>query len=284
MESYDNINRTNQSRHRKLKTFIFFSAVIAVISIVLQYGVYANHKSGAWTPDYEMCDILSVLEKKNFSEEDYEILYAQTGLTKTAIDELVSAGKTEKILRIQKAFFTEYEWVNEPFAPFTCSDRLNEVIPLAELEDGDIIITPNSHFSFFKTGHVALVVDAANGRILNATGYGNKSGLEDITELSCRPGFLILRIKAEKEIRNAVVEYAKDNLTGLKYSLLSGIFEEDGKITKTQCSHLVWYAYNHFGIDLDSNGGLFVWPNDISNSTELEVVQVYGMDPEKLWK
>lgn len=275
--------KNKPKKRRKFKIFIISLAVILILALGLQSGVYANHRAGAWTPDYAKEDISKILKKDALSSDDYELLYAQTGLTKIGIDGLLAEGKEEKILKIQEEFFTVHEWINEPFAPFTCSDRMGVAIPLARLEEGDIIISPNSHISYLKSGHSALVVDAENGRILNATGYGNESGLEDITELSCRPGFMVFRVKADKETRSAVAEYAKENLNDLKYSLLAGLFGGE-EIKTTQCSHLVWYAYNQFKIDLDSNGGAFVWPKDIASSPELELVQVYGIDPNKLWK
>ena len=45
----------------------------------------------------------------------------------------------------------------------------------------------------------------------------------------------------------------------------------------------MWYAFKHFGIDIDSNGGAVVLPKDIANSDELELVQNFGFDPDKLW-
>ena len=39
-----------------------------------------------------------------------------------------------------------------------------------------------------------------------------------------------------------------------------------------------------FGIDLDSDGGCIVKPQDMANSPYMQVVQIYGFDPEKLWK
>ena len=45
----------------------------------------------------------------------------------------------------------------------------------------------------------------------------------------------------------------------------------------------MWQAYFNFGYDLDSNGGAIVVPKDIATSPLLEVVQVYGFDPDRLW-
>ena len=52
-------------------------------------------------------------------------------------------------------------------------------------------------------------------------------------------------------------------------------------ITGTHCAHLVWYAYQQFGYDLDSDGGIIVTPRDLYESTNLEIVQIYGMPQQK---
>lgn len=97
---------------------------------------------------------------------------------------------------------------------------------------------------------------------------------------------MILRPKFPKEFREQVAEYAKENLLGVKYSFAVGILSKkynEDSFTRTQCAHLVWYAYRHFGVDLDSNGGLVVTPPEMANSPYVEVVQIYGFDPVKLW-
>jgi hypothetical protein len=40
---------------------------------------------------------------------------------------------------------------------------------------------------------------------------------------------------------------------------------------------LVWYAYQRFGYDLDSDGGFLVTPKDISDSEELIIIQKFGI-------
>ena len=98
---------------------------------------------------------------------------------------------------------------------------------------------------------------------------------------------MILRLKADKESRQKIADYAKETLVGVDYSIFCGIFTkkyEEGKPTKSQCAHLVWYAFKHFGIDIDSNGGAIVLPKDIANSDELELVQNFGFDSDKLWR
>ena len=70
----------------------------------------------------------------------------------------------------------------------------------------------------------------------------------------------------------------------IPYGLFTGIPNKAPEnINKTQCSHLVWYPYFHFGYDLDSDGSWLVTPKDIANSDLLEIVQVYGVNPEEIW-
>jgi len=81
-----------------------------------------------------------------------------------------------------------------------------------------------------------------------------------------------------------IVDFAAKNLTGIPYEGFAGVLTDKNEIKKTQCAHIVWYAFKQFGIDLDSNGGLLVTPYDICNSEHLELVQVFGFDKDKLWK
>lgn len=99
---------------------------------------------------------------------------------------------------------------------------------------------------------------------------------------------MVLRPNPEKisdETRKAVAEYAKKQLLGVPYTVFAGIFSKKNQqpLKGTQCAHVVWYAYKQFGIDLDSNGGCVVKPRDMANSEYMQIVQIYGFDPEKVW-
>lgn len=50
---------------------------------------------------------------------------------------------------------------------------------------------------------------------------------------------------------------------------------KNGEYEELNCSELVWAAYFEAGLDIDSNGGIGVYPNDIYNSNYFEVVEVY---------
>ena len=75
-----------------------------------------------------------------------------------------------------------------------------------------------------------------------------------------------------------IAEYALEEFVDVPYSL----FAFTDSSASTQCAHLVWAVYRHFGYDLDSDGGAVVTPGDIFRSDLLEAVQVYGLDPENI--
>jgi uncharacterized protein YycO len=148
----------------------------------------------------------------------------------------------------------------------------------ANLENGDIIITLSIHTFGWRHGHAAIVTDAYNGETVQAVMMGEQSAIGNISEWSQFPLVAVLRVKdMDRATRQKVADYAKGNLVGLEYSLFAGMFgSQEETLTQTQCAHLVWYAYNQFGVDLDSNGGDTVIPKDILKSDKLEIVQVYG--------
>ena len=252
------------------------------VLIYLQAGAaYIENTWEAWKPDYEKADLTELLLKSELSDEDYELVYQQTGLTRLGVDPLLSDGNIGEILRIQDSFFSERDYFYNYFAPFTGQfEKSRGRYPNAPLSDGDIIFCPATFLSSSVLGHTAIVVDGKVGRIAEAYGFG--SGFDTTLKASffIYPAFVILRPKVDEDIKKQVAQYTKDELIGAEYDIFAGLFEEKAPDTleRTHCSHSVWYAYNKFGIDLDSNGGKIVTPTDILNSPYLEVVQVFGMD------
>lgn len=272
-------------KRRSYKAVIWVFAVVLALALLLEAGVFVEHLSPVWSPDYEKRDISPLLLKEERTVQDYDELLRQTGLSRTAIDELLGAGEAESILEIQSGFFRKRERITTQFAPFTCAHTIDENIKTAPLKDGDIIISPTTHFSFFRLGHSALVTDAEFGDIAASVGYDSESYIEDISEITDRTSFIILRPRDEGKAR-AAAEYARENLLGLPYSVSIGLtskkFPDTPKVTN--CSHLVWYAYKAQGVDIDENGGVFVFPKDMILSGELEIVQVYGINPKEILK
>lgn len=258
-------------------------------------------------------------------QEAVALLAAQTGLCEESVTTLIGQGRAQELFKLQEIYFAPVEIEAIRTTPLTVSEWLvkepvsgYEGMPMADIRDGDILITKNSRFLGWRNGHAGLVVDADKGLVLEALMLGSPSQLCRISKWKSYPSFMVLRLKEEfgkgtktagestaegtdrtvmTNITADVASYAEEQLVGVPYQLLAGILGRDAyrgeealagdgafgpsevvgeALTGTQCAHLVWYAYMQFGINLDSDGGLFVTPYDIQNSPYLEVVQVYG--------
>ena len=283
-----------KKRGRRVATAIC-SIVLAISSLcgLMQIGaVYANNHLGFWTPTYEKVDIAPLLEKTVLTAEEYDLLYRQTGLTKLGIDDMRSdeAGRN-KIKEIQNSFFTDYTVTTRRFGTFTYTEELGtkgkkQYSVLANLRDGDIFVSSSMYVSWWRWGHAALVVDGANNQVLEAIKPGYKSEVGNANVFFYRANFILLRPKVDESVKKKVVDYAKENLLGVNYSLYTGYFSPkyETKQTTSNCGHIVWRAYKEYGVDIDSNGGRMVFPKDIFHSEYMQVVQVFGLDLDKLWE
>ena len=270
------------------RAVIIFTAVVLFVAFVLSFfAIGEKYARGIdrFVPDYEKVDLIPILSKDSLSDEDYALLYAQTGLTKIGIDIMLEEGDITKIVDFQEAFFKEYDYTDLNFAPFCHYYSLKGAVPIVPLQDGDIIISSSTEFSWWSIGHCAMVVDAANGITVEAIGIGSDSTYGYTASLSRRCDLIVLRPKIDAAKVDEIVEYVENELVGITYDptvgVLSRKYVDDIKLT--QCAHIFWYAYYKHGFDIDSNGGAVVTPKDISNSEYFDVIQVSGFDPQTLW-
>lgn len=284
------MEREKKKGRGKRKLAIILAIVVgfcAALFAFAELSFRSAHKWKQWKPDYEKADIGELLQKTERTDEDYAVLYKQTGLTKIGIDGLLqTTDGIRRILKIQEAYFADYTVGRDNFAPYTCFETLDAQIPNAHLEAGDIVVSDTTHVMGFRLGHAALVLDSY-GSTLEAFSIGTKSQIADISAFTTTASFIIVRPKLDKEKREAVATFAKKELLGVPYSFFRGILTKKypSTLKNTQCAHIVWYAYKKaVGLDLDSDGGGLVTPQDLFNASEVELVQVYGFNPEKLWK
>lgn len=268
---------------------ILFSVVFLIVAIFTTLSIGVSVADSSWQhvyPDYEKEDIVPLLQKESLTEEDYQMLYRQTGLTKIGIDDLKANNKMVQALILQTAFFKAQTVHCRNFAPFTYTEEITGYMPLTNLKDGDILVSSSMHVSFLRYGHAALVVDAVQGLVLEIAEIGSLSRYDIASDFCDRANFMVLRPNVSQDIIDQVVKYAKENLMGIPYDATVGVLSKKNQenLKGTQCAHLVWQAYKRYGVDLDSDGGAVVRPKDIANSPYLSVVQVFGFDLEKLWK
>lgn len=291
---------TDVAGYRKTKRKRTLCIVLCVIFICITalfcFGrigcLYSDTTLRFWRPDYPQTDISALLEKELLTEKEYELLYRQTGLTKLGIEDMRhdEEGRS-KILQIQECMFRDYDLITRNFGLFTYTEELGtrteeQFCAIAKLRDGDILVSSSMYVAWWRLGHSALVVDGEEERILEAIKPGYKSEISHVDVYSYRVNFILLRPKLSETVKANVVEYAKKELVGVKYSLFTGIFNK--KFTTqpktSNCGHIVWRAYKEYGVDIDANGGKLVLPKDIYRSEYMEVVQVFGLDLDKLWQ
>ena len=280
------LQKPKKKRRKWLAVLLAVAIFAATVLGVLQAGVWYTESSWEhWYPDYAKIDLTPLLEKSARTDEDYRLIYEQTGLTKRGVDDLLAEEKSAKILEIQQGFFERPNRKAKHFSAFTYIEETDFYMPMIALKEGDILVSASTRVSWFRYGHAALVVDGVSETILEAICPGTVSRYSSARTFANLVNFLVLRPKLDTEIREGVALYAKENLLDIPYGLTTGIFSKKAgeTIKRTQCAHLVWYAYHRFGIDLDSNGGAVVKPQDMALSPYVEVVQAYGFNLDTLW-
>lgn len=282
---------------RSIRAITIIAAVLFIAAAGLVISGIMTEPAAHISPDYQKMNIEPILTKSQLTDEDYKTLLYQTGLGKPSIDELrsESADSIPVILDFQQKFFKEIDYVCESNSPISKEEsvvdengNLIDGTQLAPLHNGYIMITKSSHVFGWRNGHAAIIVDAAQGETLESVVLGTNSLIQQTDKWTNYPNFMIFRIKGtSEELLNEISQSALKNLNNIPYDFTVGIlsskFEKPGEISGTQCSHLVWEAFKLYGFDLDSDSGMIVTPKDIANSPLLEVVQVYGVDPEDIW-
>ncbi len=290
--------KTAKRLYRALAILLGVLVVLGALLFSLQVADIVTEQKAHVTPSYPKTDINSYLEKESWTDEDYSVLYHQTGLGRSALDDIkasaalsvdpVSALKS-KILPFQEALFYEGEIEHEIVAVTSKRDMMkNFSAPMAPLKKGDVLVSSSTHSWGWRNGHASLVVHRF-GSVLESLEVGLPSSVSGAGSdwFSESSNFMLLRLKnADQDVLDKLVEDALVSLKNVPYSLTVGIFGKKDRGTapdKTQCAHLVWQAYKNAGFDIDANGGGLVTPRDIARCPLFEVVQVYGFDPDKLW-
>ena len=104
--------------------------------------------------------------------------------------------------------------------------------------------------------------------------------MQPLSKWDYYPAVKVLRLKdAPQELIDEIIQIAQTQFLNLNYN----IFATKNDLTTTHCSDIVWKVFNEVGIDLDSNGGPIVTPQDIATSPLLYEVESYGFSPKRTW-
>jgi len=269
---------------RKLKALrhvVTFLEVMFFPILIMHYLQHIPvHREARFTPDYPMVELTQ--------ETDKETIFMQTGLGEAAVERLIQEGNWDMILEAQQSFFASPETTcRDLLGWFTKEERVREVPAgaLVDLRPGDILLTLSTHSLGWRHGHAGLVID--ENTVLECGVWGQDSALCRAQHWKTYATYAHLRVKGvTNETQEEVAAYALENLNGVPYHLSAGFLGPKApEVTEhyfgLQCAYLVWYAWQKFGVDLDSDGGRLVVADDVLSSPYLEIVQVYGMEP---WK
>lgn len=304
-------------RKRISRILAIFSVTAISLPCALALWTAEAETHAHYTPECPKADLLPILQKESPDPADYALLFQQTGLAQSGVDQLYASGQQWMLLGLQERFLAPVEVECCPDDLFVRSERLSDFRELVydgnpfklqiasagraetgemsefyfmpAVQAGDILITFSGHVFGWRSGHAAMVVDAEKRLTLEAIMPGYASRICSLDDWREYPGFALLRLKgASGQERERIAAYAQSRLTGIPYRLASftegpfpGGSARDGSEVPagTQCAHLVWYAYRQFGYDLDSDGGFVVTPADLYCSDMLELVQIYGLSP-----
>ena len=276
-----------KSGFQKFITWVLVIAIVFVASnfLLSEIADWSAYREPIYLDQLEWNEINNkITNRKSLSDTDYENILSQTGLGKPAVDKLIRTLKQGEIQNYYNYYKQNksFECVREgllAYHEYITDEEGNRLqnLPFADLQNGDIIITLSIHSFGWRHGHAAIVTDAKSGTTVQAVMMGEESAYGNVSEFSQFPMVAVLRAKdTDAQTRQGIADYAA-NLVGIEYSLFVDMSADTEKFPETtHCAHLVWHAYNKYGIDIDYNGGETVTPKDILKSDKLEIVQVYG--------
>lgn len=280
--------------YKRQKRFMRIISIILIICIAFKLFDFvaseitdkyayadATGDSAQWAEVYA-----KILVGETLTDEDYEIIFEQSGLGKPAVDTLIEENRTSDFETYRNYYLKDKDYTCVRTAIFAkheaITDSNGERIfnpEFASVQNGDIIVTLSIHSLGWRHGHAAIVTDAETGETAQAVRVFEKSDFGTVWEWNEFPLVAVLRVKnIDEKTQNEIADFVSENMIGINYALSAGLIggrDTEAAPFTTQCAHFVWYAYKYFGIELDENGGI-VTPKELLHSEELEIVQVYG--------
>lgn len=270
------------------------TVVLAVLIVFLSADFILSEITDKWAykdaigDDKKWVRITEKFENNiSLTKEDYDEIFVQSGLGKSAADKFLTEGRPDKISEYRDYYLNDKDFYCYRKGVFACHEHITDTEgesiynpDFADLQNGDIIITLSIHSLGWRHGHATIITDAENGKGVQAVMIGEKSNTSSTWSWTKYPLVAVLRPKnVSEDVRNQAGRYAEENLKGLYYSLFGGVFSgrnPDKPLKTTQCAHLVWYAYLTCGVDIAPESGRIITPKDFLKSENLEIVQVYG--------
>lgn len=301
----------NRSGGRRIGKWIPLWVLLGIVLLLFAVSRFLWISSGgekaAYTaPLHPRQDVTQILESAlsesgsqrgapALSSEQYRLLGQQTGLSSIAIDDLLQEGQSgiEEILQCQDNRYQKVTVSCNKIGIVTWEEQLcnpdgsrAREFFFPDLKKGDILVSMNDYTLGWRHGHAGIVVDPSAGITLESVYMGEPSCFQSIKKWEGYPHVTLLRAKdadritAKGRLGDLVADYAEEHMAGVPYSLLAGFPFKFGKSSKpvktTQCAHLVWACWEHFGYNLVPGNGWAVTPKQIRGSKSLNLIQAFG--------
>lgn len=164
---------------------------------------------------------------------------------------------------------------------------------LTDVRRGDILIAMSTHTFGWRHGHCGIVIGNEPYDTVEAALWGKPSSKTRMEHWQSYGELTHLRVKedvaaqalsslgvahteglsAAAQLGEMAAAFAVEYGIDVVYSPFVGLREKEPEkeaFSATQCAHLIWYVYRQCGLDLDSDGGRIVTPEDILNCDLLE--------------
>ena len=273
---------------RLIRHILFLGIIAAVLFSLL---LFLNERQAVDIIKSPPADLSGVLRKEKLNDDDYKLLFYETGLGQSCIDIIWQRqDKKELILSEQKKFYDIPDYDCHILSLLTKSEKIIDKKNTAvfyDLRPGDVLLTKSTHTLFYRHGHSALVLD--EDTLLEAVAIGEPAQTVEAKNWGMYPSFIQLRIREDiagktgmraEELGSAVASYAEKNYDDAAYSLLAGAFGHGEKSGETQCAHLIAAPYAQFGITVSSRD-FPATPRSLLKSGAFEIIQYRGFDPSK---
>lgn len=183
-------------------------------------------------------------------------------------------------------------------ALFTSEERFYDengntkaVHALTDVRQGDILIAMSTHTLGWRHGHCGIVIGDEPYDTVEAAIWGKPSSKTRMEHWKSYGNLTHLRVKedaaaqaltvcgvtriegmsATEQLGEMAAAFAAESGVDIAYSPFAGLREREA-FSATQCAHLIWYVYRQCGLDLDSDGGRIVTPEDILTCKLLEEI------------
>ena len=133
------------------------SVILSVIILFTGFNHFTQHtvahSEPHFTPDYDKIVLTE--------DTDLKTIFLQTGIGEKTAEKMIDDGRFDEILEAQELFFANDKVVCSPMIKwFTREERLeNEIVPLYDIQPGDIFVTLSTHTWGWRHGHSAIALD-----------------------------------------------------------------------------------------------------------------------------